>query len=139
MSSLFYQFKARTIRLLIAFILFIGPIYAIIRYGFDPVFIVLIIFSAVLLFMQLKVNEYKNNIEESLKRVAKNMALGQLNDRIFPINNKVKTGLNEVALSVNDTLNQMETFIREVSTVFSYIWEGKFYRSTFPVGLHGIF
>jgi len=139
MSNLLYRFNAKTIRLFIAITLFVYPIYATIRYGFDFVFIGLFVISSLLLFMQYKINEYKKDVEQSLKRVTGNMVNGQLDDRVFPINFEVKTGLNEVALSVNNTLNQMETFIREVSTVFEFIWAGKFYRGTFPVGLHGIF
>ncbi len=139
MTNLFYRFKAKTIRLLIAILLFVGPVYSIFRYDADPVFFILLILSSVLLFIQLKINNYKANIENALKRVADNMVAGNLEDRIFPINHSAKTHLNDVALSVNDTLDQMETFIREVSTVFNYIWDGKFHRSTFPVGLHGMF
>jgi len=139
MTSLLYHFEAKTIRLFIAIVLFIYPAYALIRYGLDPVFIILLVVSSLLLFIQAKINHYKKEIEESLKRVTSNMVAGNLEDRIFPVNHAVKTRLNEVALSVNDTLDQMETFIREVSTVFSYVWDGKFYRTTFPMGLHGVF
>lgn len=139
MTNLLYLFEAKTIRRLIAMVLITGPVYALIRYGLDPVFIVLLLAAGLLLFVQAKINHYKKDIEEALQRVAGNMVAGNLEDRIFPINHKVKTGLNEVALSVNDTLDQMETFIREVSTVFKYIWDNKYYRSTFPVGLHGVF
>ena len=139
MNNLLYRFNAKTIRLFIAITLFVYPFYATIRYGIDFVFIGLFVVTSLLLFMQYKINEYKKDVEQSLKRVTENMVKGQLDDRIFPINTEVKTGLNEVAFSVNDTLNQMETFIREVSTVFEFIWAGKFYRGTFPVGLHGIF
>ncbi len=139
MTSLLYHFRAKTIRLFIAALLFSGPLYSIVRYGADPVFFILLILSAVLLFIQVKINRYKTEVEYALRRVADNMVTGNLDDRIFPINYSVKTGLNEVALSLNDTLDQMETFIREVSTVFNYIWDDKFYRSAFPVGLHGVF
>ncbi len=139
MTNLLYQFEAKTIRLFIAIVIFAGPVYALIRYGLDPVFMVLLLTGVLLLFVQAKINSYKTEIEEALKRVANNMVQGNLEDRVFPVNYTVKTRLNGIALSVNDTLDQMETFIREVSTVFNYIWDDKFHRSTFPVGLHGVF
>lgn len=139
MSNLFYQFDAKTIRLFIAIVLFIGPLYSIFIHGIDPVYLVLLLISSLLLFVQAKINNYKMEIEEALQRVSRNMHAGKLEDRIFPVNKTIKTRLNRVALSVNDTLDQMETFIREVSTVFNCIWADKYYRSTFPVGLHGIF
>ena len=139
MTNLLYQFEAKTIRLFIAIVIFAGPVYALIRYGLDPVFMVLLLTGVLLLFVQAKINSYKTEIEEALKRVTNNMVQGNLEDRVFPVNYTVKTRLNGIALSVNDTLDQMETFIREVSTVFNYIWDDKFHRSTFPVGLHGVF
>ncbi len=139
MTSLLYRFEAKTLRLFIALLLILPPVYAMIRYGLDPVFIIVLVMGLILLYVQRKINSYKQEIEESLQRVANNMNEGKLEDRVFPINLAVKTRLNGIALSVNDTLDQMETFIREVSTVFSYVWDGKFYRSPFPVGLHGVF
>ena len=139
MTSLLYRFEAKTLRLFIALLLILSPVYAMVRYGLDPVFIIVLVMGLILLYAQRKINSYKQEIEESLQRVANNMNEGKLEDRVFPINLSVKTRLNGVALSMNDTLDQMETFIREVSTVFSYVWDGKFYRSPFPVGLHGVF
>ncbi len=139
MASLFYLFEAKTIRLLIAIVVVLMPLYALARYGMDPILLLLMVIGFVLLFMQFKVNDYKTKMEQSLQRVAKNIALGKLEDRVFPMNHKVKTRLNDVALSMNDTLDQMETFIREVSTVFDAIWDEKFNRKPFPEGLHGVF
>ncbi len=139
MTNLFYLFEAKTIRLLIAIVVVLMPLYALIRYGMDPIFILLMVTGLVLLFLQFKINDYKTKMEQSLQRVAANIALGKLEDRVFPINHKVKTRLNDVALSMNDTLDQMETFIREVSTVFDAIWDEKFHRKPFSVGLRGVF
>ena len=139
MSNSLYQFEAKTIRLFIALVLFVGPLYSLLIYGLDPVYIVLIVISGILLFVQAKINHYKLEIEEALQRVTQNMVAGKLEDRVFPINTAIKTRLNGISLSVNNTLNQMETFIREVSSVFEFIHAGKFYRSTFPEGLHGVF
>ncbi len=139
MNNLLYHFNASSIRLFIAIIIFTGPVYAMIRYGLDPVFIILLVLGALLLFVQAKINDYKNNMEDSLQRVANNISQGKLEDRVFPVNYAVKTQLNGIALSLNDTLDQMETFMREVSTVFDHVWNEKFYRTTFPIGLHGTF
>ncbi|MCP3852542.1 MAG: hypothetical protein GY694_20285 [Gammaproteobacteria bacterium] len=139
MTSLLYQFNSKTLRLLIALILFTMPIYGLIRYGLDPVFIVLMLVGFIVLYLQFKTDSYKKTLETTLLRVTKNIAQGRLEDRAFPINDEVKTDLNDVAISLNDTLDQMETFIREVSTVFDSIWDKKFYRKPFPVGLHGSF
>lgn len=139
MTNLFFRFDAKSLVRIIGLILLIIPVYGLIRYGLDPVFIILLVLAGVLLFVQNKIFAYEYKIEEDIVRVAENIAQGKLEDRIFPINHQAKTQLNGVALSLNDTLDQMETFIREVSTVFHNVWDDKFYRSTFPVGLKGVF
>lgn len=40
---------------------------------------------------------------------------------------------------INDMLDQIEPFFREVNTTFSYACENKFFRNTQPEGLHGDF
>lgn len=67
------------------------------------------------------------------------MALGKLEDRIYPVNEIIQSPVTDIAHKINSTLDHMETFIREVHTVFEYIWEGNFHRSTFPIGMHGVF
>ncbi|MCB1862960.1 MAG: CZB domain-containing protein [Gammaproteobacteria bacterium] len=47
--------------------------------------------------------------------------------------------LNALAWHINDMLDQMEPFFREVDTTFSNAVAGKFYRKTQPDGLHGEF
>ena len=139
MTSLFYRFNHATIQLLIVFILYLAPIYAMFHIGLDWVLIALIIVSTLLVYIAFKINQYKVSIEESIKRVTDNMTQGKLEDRVFPINHSINTRLNDVSLSINDTLDQVETFIREVSTVFDYVWNDKYYRRPHFVGLHGIF
>jgi len=139
MTNLFYRFDVKNITLLISALLFIAPVYAMIRYESDPVFIIIILLSAVLLFAQRKINLYEQDIQTALSRVTDNMVDGKLEDRVFPINHSVNSRFNGIALSMNDTLDQMETFIREVHTVFDNVWDGKFYRSPFPIGLNGVF
>jgi methyl-accepting chemotaxis protein len=111
----------------------------LIRHGLDPIVFALLFIAIILIFLLNRQNSYRLKVEEALQRVTDNMVLGKLEDRIFPIDKTIKTSVNDIALKVNGTLDQMETFIREVHTVFEYIWKGQFHRSTFPVGVHGIF
>ncbi len=139
MTSLFYRFNQTSVQVLIILVLFIAPIYAMFRLGIDWFLIALMLLSTVLVYSFFKINQYKTGIEKSIKRVADNMVQGKLEDRIFPVNHSVNTQLNDVALAINDTLDQVETFIREVSTVFEHIWNNQYYRRPHFVGLHGIF
>ncbi len=139
MTNLLSHFSALSLARFIGILLILLPVYAIVRYGLDPIFIIVLIVGLILLFLQNKQLNYVQHVEDSILRVSKNMTRGKLDDRIFPIDYNNDVAINTVAESINDSLDQMETFIREVDTVFSYIWNGQFYRTTLPVGLHGVF
>ncbi len=137
MTNLLSHFSALSLMRLIAVLLMITPVYAMIRYGIDAVFIIVLVVACISLFLQYRQYHYTRDVEAAILRVTKNMTEGNLEDRIFPIDYSNNASVNIIAESINDTLDQMETLLREVDTVFGYIWKGKFYRSTLPVGLHG--
>ncbi|PUB90787.1 MAG: chemotaxis protein, partial [gamma proteobacterium symbiont of Ctena orbiculata] len=39
--------------------------------------------------------------------------------------------------NLNESLDQLETFFREVKTSFELVSNGRYYRRTLPTGLHG--
>lgn len=139
MTNLLSRFSAISLIRLVGALLILTPVYALIRYGIDPVFVIVLVFGFILLFVQNRQAHYIQGVENSILRVTNNMIAGNLEDRIFPIDYSNNVAINIVAESINDTLDQMETLLREVDTVFQYIWKDKFYRSTLPVGLHGAF
>ncbi|MCU7836251.1 MAG: CZB domain-containing protein [gamma proteobacterium symbiont of Taylorina sp.] len=139
MTSLLSRFEFKTLIILCGGLLVIFPVYSLIRHGLDPIIIALTLSAAMLLLLLNKQYRYQSAIEKSLQKVTVNMLQGKLEDRIFPINQSIKSPLNDIALKLNGTLDQMETFIREVHTVFESIYNEKFYRSTFPVGMRGVF
>ena len=139
MINLLSRFNFKTLLTLIGLVIIILPVYSFIQHGFDPVVITLLVIALILLFV---LNSQKNQqlkIENAIQKVTTNMALGKLEDRIYPVDDSIQTPVTDIAHKINSTLDQMETFIREVQTVFEYIWEGKFHRSTFPTGVQGIF
>ena len=139
MINLLSRFNFKTLLTLIGLVVIILPVYSFIQHGFDPVVVILPVIALILLFL---LNSQKNQqlkIEKAIQRVTTNMALGKLEDRIYPVNDSIQSPVTDIAHKINSTLDQMETFIREVHTVFEYIWEGKFHRSTFPAGVHGVF
>jgi methyl-accepting chemotaxis protein len=70
--------------------------------------------------------------------VTSEVAAGHLNKRVVHIDRDDKLG--EVAWHVNDMLDQLETFFREVSTSFDYAAsQGKYFRHPISGGLHGDF
>ncbi len=139
MKNLLSLFKPKFISALMLAISVAAPLYALLRFGFDPVLIIFIVIAFILMLLQ-KIHSTKNNaLVESLLQTTSLMANGKLESRIFPIDENAEKYLKDIAGSVNSTVDQMETFIREVDTVYSHVWNEQFYRSTLPVGLHGIF
>ena len=66
---------------------------------------------------------------------ANNICAGLIDARITNI--PEDTLLTETAWKLNDALDQIETYMREVDTVFSYARHNKFYRKTFSLGTYG--
>jgi len=79
-----------------------------------------------------------SELYQSMVRVLKNAANGNLEDRVthIPDDNSMES---EFAWTINDVLDQLEAFMRDSSTSIESASEGKTYRTTFPKGLHGSF
>jgi len=82
--------------------------------------------------------EPSNELGESMQRVLKNAALGNLEDRITNIPND-NSSLSQRAWALNDVLDQLEAFMRDTKTTIENASVGKTYRKTYSTGLHGIF
>ena len=80
----------------------------------------------------------KSDLLLEIHRVLKHTAQGSLEDRITHIPNDGSQNA-EIAWAVNDTLDQLEAFMRDTAAAIEAASEGKTYRHTFPQGLQGIF
>ncbi|MEJ2394202.1 MAG: methyl-accepting chemotaxis protein [Candidatus Thiodiazotropha sp.] len=69
------------------------------------------------------------------EQVLDEMLEGQFTSRITSVPWMGEAG--HVAWNLNETLDQLETFFREVKTSFELVSEGHYYRRTMPAGLHG--
>lgn len=67
--------------------------------------------------------------------VIEEMLNGEYTSRITQVPWMGEAG--HIAWSLNEALDQLETFFREVNTSFELVSEGKYYRRTLPAGLHG--
>ena len=74
----------------------------------------------------------------SLKEVVDEVAQGRFNRRVTGIS-KARDEISVLCWSVNDMLDQLNTFSREQGTSFRANLEGKFYREALPTGMHGGF
>lgn len=68
---------------------------------------------------------------------AKNINAGRIETRI--VNIPENTMLTETAWMLNDAMDQIERYMREVDTAFLYAMQNKFYRKTFSHGTRGVY
>jgi len=78
------------------------------------------------------------HLRDEIRRVINATSQGDLEQRIVHIHSDDK-GQEDLAWAVNDVLDQLEAFMRDISTSIEMASDGKTYRRTFPDGLHGMF
>jgi len=98
------------------------------------------VFVAISASLLVKSNVSKLNVRlrDEIRRVLAATSKGDLEQRITHILSEDK-GQEDLAWAVNDVLDQLEAFMRDVSTSIAMASDGKTYRRTFPSGLHGMF
>ena len=74
---------------------------------------------------------------EQITRIMSDASHGGFGGRITNIN--VEKELYDLAWHINDLLDQIEPFFREVNTTFNAASQGKYFRKTQPEGLQGDF
>jgi len=72
---------------------------------------------------------------DRINLVLREVSSGEFNSRVVHIERDDKLG--QVAWHINDVLDQLETFFREVQTSFDYVSQGKYFRRPISAGLHG--
>ncbi len=72
-----------------------------------------------------------------LDRITGEVSAGRFGERITGISADNEIG--RLCWRINDMLDQLETYFREETTTFRQHLDGKFFRKTFPTGLHGGF
>jgi len=80
----------------------------------------------------------RSTLITDIHKVLCNAAEGKLEDRITHIPNDNSDNA-QIAWAVNDTLDQLEAFMRDIATTIEAASNGKTYRHTYPQGLQGIF
>jgi len=89
-------------------------------------------------FFPANINQLNIRLRDEIRRVLAAAVEGDLEQRITHIKSTDK-GQEDLAWSVNDILDQLEAFMRDVSTSIEMASAGKTFRRTFPDGLHGMF
>ena len=136
MTNLSSLFKNKQSTLLF-FTLLIVAVYSLIvgEYIFTAISFLAM---SVSVFVPANVSKLNIYLHDDIRRVLNAAVKGDLEQRITHIQSK-DPGQEELAWAVNDVLDQLEAFMRDVSTSIEMASDGKTYRRTFPSGLHGMF
>lgn len=112
-------------------------VYTLLIYEFDVIFIIAGIILVLLNIKDQRKLLMQDRRHKKVSELASNMARGKLDYRIthFKGNKDSIKTLNELNLMAD----QVETFMREVKTCFSFAQQHIYYRSPFTQGLNGLF
>ncbi|ALP52528.1 hypothetical protein Tel_04850 [Candidatus Tenderia electrophaga] len=113
--------------------------YTVLTHGLEPVLLgiagAMVLGSMGVLIMGRGGNQ--DHLMHQVREVTRAAAEGRFTQRIVRIRRDDELG--RAAWHINDMLDQLETFFREVSTSFEYISQEKYYRVPVSMGLHGDF
>ncbi len=96
------------------------------------VFPLLSVITALLLYQRMKMPFY---VMKRIDNLLEEMQEGKFTSRITDVPWMGEAG--HIAWNLNESLDQLETFFREVKISFELVSKGHFYRRTLSAGLHG--
>ena len=136
MMNLSLLFKSRAVILRLTVIMAVLG-YVLLTYGFDLVFIIIaLLISFVTIKDQFQIIQHTAR-HRDVNELAKNLANGNLEYRLTNIQGNALS--KETLNNLNNAMDQVETFVREVRTSSNAAQQLIYYRKTFPGGLKGIF
>ncbi|HEF1350976.1 TPA: bipartate energy taxis response protein CetA [Campylobacter jejuni] len=107
---------------------------------FIHIFVGAIIFVliAVLMIYLLRQHKDEKSMIDKLLVLCRELKEGNFDNRIIYVKTKSKK-LAEIADNLNNTIDGLEAYLREINTSISCSQKGEFYRKALPEGLKGIF
>ncbi|EAI9865878.1 bipartate energy taxis response protein CetA [Campylobacter coli] len=107
---------------------------------FIHIFVGAIIFVliAVLMIYLLRQHKDEQSMIDKLLILCRELKEGNFDNRIIYVKTKSKK-LAEIADNLNNTIDGLEAYLREINTSISCSQKGEFYRKALPEGLKGIF
>jgi len=106
-------------------------------HGFDWLMLVFLLVGITLsAWGQIKTRRWLAPIAK-LDEITTEISLGRFGKRITNVSDADEIG--RLCWHVNDMLDQLETYFREEATAFRLHIDGKYFRKSFPEGLHGGF
>ncbi|EHH0065986.1 bipartate energy taxis response protein CetA [Campylobacter coli] len=107
---------------------------------FIHIFVGAIIFVLIAVLMIYLLRQYKDEqiMIDKLLVLCRELKEGNFDNRIIYVKTKSKK-LAEIADNLNNTIDGLEAYLREINTSISCSQKGEFYRKALPEGLKGIF
>ena len=134
LSSLFKNKQTLLLRATLLGIIVFGLLSA--NYILSSVVFIICIISW---FVPTESNTSKSSkLQEQMYKVLCATAQGKFENRVTNIPDDDSTEAS-FAWAINDTLDQLEAFMRDTSRTITNASEGKAYRRTYAAGLHGLF
>ncbi|HEG0298537.1 TPA: bipartate energy taxis response protein CetA [Campylobacter coli] len=121
--------------LLTIFLSVIGVLGVFYSYFVGAIIFVLI---AVLMIYLLRQHKDEQIMIDKLLILCRELKEGNFDNRIIYVKTKSKK-LAEIADNLNNTIDGLEAYLREINTSISCSQKGEFYRKALPEGLKGIF
>lgn len=114
----------------------VALVVEVIHYGFDYVRIISVANFALAWYMFVNIKKVQTTIS-TVARIVKDSEHGEFEGRITHINDGAE--LRELCWNLNNLLDQIEGFMREIKTSVEYARDKKFFRKALPEGLRGGF
>ncbi len=137
MKNLFSRFSSQQLVVLRLIIIISAFVYVTVQYGLDEVvigFAVAALFSAWLSWQKIGENR---QLSSNIYQLADQLRQGELEYRIMNI--PEHSFMAKTAWALNDAMDQIETYMREIKTVACHAEKDLFYRKIMPQGLKGLF
>ncbi|ECL3436686.1 bipartate energy taxis response protein CetA [Campylobacter jejuni] len=122
--------------LLTIFLSVIGVLGVIFIHNFVGAIIFVLI--AVLMIYLLRQHKDEQSMIDKFLVLCRELKEGNFDNRIIYVKTKSKK-LAEIADNLNNTIDGLEAYLREINTSISCSQKGEFYRKALPEGLKGIF
>lgn len=136
MMNLSFLFKSKLFLCNVALIIAMTG-YLLYAYDFDLIFVIFgLLFLSLVVINELKLLAHAKR-HHSVNELAKNLAKGNLNHRITFF--KGDSLSHETINNLNSAADQIETFMREVKTCFTFAQQHIYYRSPMTEGLNGTY
>ncbi len=124
--------------LMLTLILIGNGISSVVIFEFSWLSLLLMLAGLVVTLLWFKQTVRFNRLFNCLNGVVNEISHGQFDSRVVGITDD-RSDLAVLCHNINDMLDQLETYFREINTAFKYHADGLFFRSTVSGGLHGEF